>query len=296
MTSTGMRSGAGDAVAFASAIVFATGITLVALIYEDGANVHAVNLSRVLALAVVMALVLAVRRISPVLPPGQALRCVLVGVLFCGDLYGLLSSVRYIPVGLAILIIYTYPLMVAVAGWLMGTESFTLDRLLAILAAFAGLALALHTPDDAIDWRGVAWAVFTAVVFSALLIVSDRTMRGVDRRILMLYLTCTSAGIVGLVSLTAVSLEWPRTDRGWTLPRGIDRPLRGRQHPALRGDQDDRPAADRDHRQQRTHLGHRPCRSPARPAHERGAALRRRPRDRRGAAGADQSARTGACR
>ena len=217
MTSTGMRSGAGDAVAFASAIVFATGITLVALIYEDGANVHAVNLSRVLAFAMVMALVLAVRRISPILPPGQALRCVLVGVLFCGDLYGLLSSVRYIPVGLAILIIYTYPLMVAVAGWLMGTESFTLDRLLAILAAFAGLTLALHTPDDAIDRRGVAWAVFTAVVFSALLIVSDRTMRGVDRRILMLYLTCTAAGIVGLVSLTAVSLEWPRTDQGWTL-------------------------------------------------------------------------------
>ena len=157
MTSTGLHSGAGDAVAFASAIVFATGITLVALIYEDGANVHAVNLSRVLTFAIVMALVLAVRRISPVLPPGQALRCVLVGVLFCGDLYGLLSSVRYIPVGLAILIIYTYPLMVAVAGWLMGTESFTLDRLLAILAAFAGLVLALHTPDDAIDWRGVAW-------------------------------------------------------------------------------------------------------------------------------------------
>ena len=41
-----MRSGAGDAVAFASAIVFATGITLVALIYEDGANVHAGNLAR----------------------------------------------------------------------------------------------------------------------------------------------------------------------------------------------------------------------------------------------------------
>ena len=217
MKPTGERSGAGDAAAFASAIAFATGITLVALVYEDGANVHVVNLSRVLAFAMVMALVLAVRRLSPVLPPGQALRCVLVGVLFCGDLYGLLSSVRYIPVGLAILIIYTYPLLVAVAGWLMGTESFTLDRLLAILAAFAGVALALHAPDDAIDWRGVAWAVFTAVVFSALLVVSDRTMRGVDRNILMLYLTCTAAGIVGLVSLTAVSLEWPRTDRGWTL-------------------------------------------------------------------------------
>ena len=217
MKPSGKTSGAGNAVAFASAITFATGITLVALIYEDGANVHAVNLSRVLAFAAVMALTLGIARISPALPPRAALQCVLVGLLFCGELYGLLASIRYIPVGLAMLIMYTYPLLVAAAGWLTGTESFTLDRLLAILAAFAGLALALHTPDSALDWRGVAWAVFTAVSFSAVLIVSERTMRDMDRRILMLYLTSTAAVIVGVVSLTLVSLEWPRTDQGWTL-------------------------------------------------------------------------------
>ena len=217
MKPSGKTSGAGNAVAFASAITFATGITLVALIYEDGANVHAVNLSRVLAFAAVMALTLGIARISPALPPRAALQCVLVGLLFCGELYGLLASIRYIPVGLAMLIMYTYPLLVAAAGWLTGTESFTLDRLLAILAAFVGLALALHTPDSELDWRGVAWAVFTAVSFSAVLIVSERTMRGMDRRILMLYLTSTAAVIVGVVSLTLVSLEWPRTDQGWTL-------------------------------------------------------------------------------
>lgn len=217
MKPTGRHSGAGSAVAFASAIVFATGITLVALIYEDGANVHAVNLSRVLTLAAVMALTLAIGRMSPALPPRVALRCVLIGLLFCGELYGLLSSVKYIPVGLAMLIMYTYPLMIAIAGWLTGAESFTLDRLFAILAAFAGLALALHTPHSEIDWRGVVWAVFTAVSFSAVLIVSGRTMRGIDRRILMLYLTSTAAVIVGVVSLILVSLEWPRTGQGWTL-------------------------------------------------------------------------------
>ena len=217
MKPSGKTSGAGNAVAFASAITFATGITLVALIYEDGANVHAVNLSRVLAFAAVMALTLGIARISPVLPRRAVLQCVLVGLLFCGELYGLLASIRYIPVGLAMLIMYTYPLLVAAAGWLTGTESFTLDRLLAILAAFAGLALALHTPDSELDWRGVAWAVFTAVSFSAVLIVSERTMRGMDRRILILYLTSTAAVIVGVVSLTLVSLEWPRTDQGWTL-------------------------------------------------------------------------------
>ena len=178
---------------------------------------RAVNLSRVLAFAAVMALTLTIARMSPVLPPRTALQCVLVGLLFCGELYGLLASIRYIPVGLAMLIMYTYPLLVAVAGWLTGTESFTLDRLFAILAAFAGLALTLHTPDSELDWRGVAWAVFTAVSFSAVLIMSERTMRGVDRRILMLYLTSTAAVIVGVASLTLVSLQWPRTDQGWTL-------------------------------------------------------------------------------
>ena len=217
MKPTGTSSGVGSAVAFASAIVFATGITLVAAIYQDGANVHAVNLTRVLTLASVMAITLAIARMSPALPPRTALRCVLIGVLFCAEIYGLLSSVKYIPVGLAMLIMYTYPLMIAVVGWLTGAESFTLDRLFAILAAFAGLALALHAPQADIDWRGVAWAVFTAVVFSAVLIVSGRTMRGVDRRILMLYLTSTAVVIVGAVSLALVPLEWPRTDHGWTL-------------------------------------------------------------------------------
>ena len=241
MKPTGRSSGVGSAVAFGSAIVFATGITLVAAIYRDGANVHAVNLTRVLTLASVMAITLAIARMSPALPPRTALRCVLIGVLFCAEIYGLLSSVKYIPVGLAMLIMYTYPLMIAVVGWLTGAEPFTLDRLFAILAAFAGLALALHAPHADIDWRGVAWAVFTAVVFSAVLIVSGRTMRGVDRRILMLYLTCTAVAIVGVGLACAgaprVAPHRPRLDTA----RGVDRSLRARHHPALHRGQDDRP-------------------------------------------------------
>ena len=207
--------GAGNAVALASAITFATSITLVALIYADGANVHAVNLARALAFAGVVALILAMRRVSPVLAPRATLRCVLVGLLFCGELYGLVASIQYIPVGLAVLIMYTYPLIVAVSGWISGAESFTLDRLLAILAAFAGLILALHAPGEQVDWRGVAWAAFTAASFAAVLIVSGRTMRGIDRWVMMLYLTGTTALVVGAASLTLVDLEWPRSGQGW---------------------------------------------------------------------------------
>ena len=209
--------GPGSALAFASAITFATSITLVVLVYADGANVHAVNLSRALFFAGATAFILAARRISPALPPRATAACILVGLLFCGEVYGLVASIQYIPVGLSVLIMYTYPLVVAAFGWLSGAEAFTLDRLLAMLAAFAGLVLALHAPGAEVDWRGVAWAGFTAASFAAVVIASGRTMRAIDRRVMMFYLTGTTVAVVGLVSLIAVDLEWPRSGRGFAV-------------------------------------------------------------------------------
>lgn len=210
-------AGPGSALAFASAITFATSITLVVAIYEDGGNVHAVNLSRALCFAAAAALILAARRISPALPPRAAASCMLVGLLFTGEVYGLVASIQYIPVGLSVLIMYTYPLFVAACGWLSGAEAFTLDRLLAMLAAFTGLILALCAPGVEVDWRGVAWAGFTAASFAAVVIASGRVMRAIDRRVMMFYLTGTTAAVVGLVSLTVVDLEWPRSGRGFAV-------------------------------------------------------------------------------
>ena len=192
------------------------------------------------------------------------------------------------------LVMYTYPLMIAVAGWLTGAEPFTLDRLFAILAAFAGLALALHTPacGNRLARRRLG-CLHCGQPSPPSSSRANGRCAAWTRRILMLYLTSTAAVIVGVVSATVVSLEWPRTDLGWTLARGVDRTLRGRQHPSVHRDQDDWSVSDRDHRQQRAHLGHRARRPAARPAHERSATVRRRAGDRGGAAGAVQPAGAG---
>ena len=41
-------------------------------------------------------------------------------------------------------------------------------------------------------------------------------MRGIDRWVMMLYLTGTTAVVVGAASLTLVELEWPGNGGGWT--------------------------------------------------------------------------------
>src|SRR6185436_1320185 len=67
--------------------------------------------------------------------------------------FGYLSSVAYISVSLAVLVLYTYPLMVGVASPLLGRERMTWVKALCLVGAFVGLAVASSEGFGALDWR-----------------------------------------------------------------------------------------------------------------------------------------------
>ena len=146
----------GSIIALLSALMFALSLVVVEWVYAAGGNIHALNLVRAIVFALVMLGALAIARLPVRASPRQLAWCVGLGVLFCIEMYGVLSAIHFIPVGLAILILYVYPLIVAQLSWITGREPFTLDRLLIMLAAFAGLALALQAPFGLVDWRGIA--------------------------------------------------------------------------------------------------------------------------------------------
>jgi drug/metabolite transporter (DMT)-like permease len=87
----------------------------------------------------------------------------LLGLLMALWGYGYLSSVAYIPVSLAALLYFTFPLLVGVIAAVTGQERMTLLRALALLVAFAGLALALGPAWGGLDWRGVALVMMGSV-------------------------------------------------------------------------------------------------------------------------------------
>src|SRR3546814_255558 len=75
-----------------------------------------------------------------------------------GASYGYMTSVRYIPVPVASLVFFTFPLMVAPLAHLLGDERLTAGRLLAMAVGFAGIVLVLEGGIGHADPRGLAMA------------------------------------------------------------------------------------------------------------------------------------------
>src|SRR3546814_14457321 len=85
-----------------------------------------------------------------------------------------MGSIFYIPASLAVLIFYTFPLLVAVgARWTEG-EPVGGTKLVGLAVAFAGLAIALGVELGDLDPRGIALAGMAAVGAAATMLAISR--------------------------------------------------------------------------------------------------------------------------
>jgi drug/metabolite transporter (DMT)-like permease len=91
-------------------------------------------------------------------PPllGIALSTLLISVCY-------LASVQFIPVGLAVVIFFTFPVLIMLLAPLVERRSPGLARILLALVAFGGLVLAIGPGFTTLDWRGIALAAFAAL-------------------------------------------------------------------------------------------------------------------------------------
>ena len=152
----------GPVLALFSAFMFAMNTPVAALAYQDGVTPITLVVSRSLA-AGLLALAFLIWMRVPGL--GRLLRrrafwLATLGIAMQGMCY--FASVAYIPVGLAAMILYTWPLLVAVFEPLAGGARLTPIRFLCFLGAFLGLALAIGPDFESLDIRGIALAFMGA--------------------------------------------------------------------------------------------------------------------------------------
>lgn len=91
-----------------------------------------------------------------------------------------ISSVAFIPVGIATILYYTYPLLILVASPLVDGERLTLARLAIFALAFIGLVIALGADFGALDWRGLVLALMGAAAAALQFFCAARATRGVN--------------------------------------------------------------------------------------------------------------------
>ncbi len=151
----GERMVLGSLVALGSAVAFSLNMVLARLAYDAGGNIHALNLTRALLFLACLAAFLRLAGRPMGLPRRAVVFSLALGILLCAEMYLLLGAILFIPVSLTILILYTYPLMLAGVTWMTGREPASPARFAALLCAFVGLGLALAAPAGALDGRGL---------------------------------------------------------------------------------------------------------------------------------------------
>jgi drug/metabolite transporter (DMT)-like permease len=104
-------------------------------------------------------------------------------------------AVRMIGPSVTTVLLYTYPALVSVIGWLFLREPFPPRRIAAVVLTFAGCALAagLFAGGTAIDPIGVLLGLGAGLGYAAFNVLSYRTMRRTPRLTLMAYVFALSA-------------------------------------------------------------------------------------------------------
>lgn len=129
--------------------------------------------------------------------------------------FGYLSSVAYISVGLAVLVLYTYPLMVGIVSPLLGRERMTWLKALCLIGAFAGLAVASSSQFGKLDWRGVALALAAAAGVAGVALFGGRAMSKAHPFTMNAWMNLWVALAVGLYLAASGGPQFPQTIAGW---------------------------------------------------------------------------------
>jgi len=205
----------GVVLATTAAVSFAANTTLARIAYDGGSNVMTyLTVRTILAGAVVLAL-LTLSRGPLKLPLRKRLAAFGIGLVLALYSFGMMSSIKFIPVALAVLIFYTYPLLTTVYLWLSGHERPTWTSGAAVVIAFVGLALALDIDGGSLNLRGVALAGLAALGITAVVILNSRLVGGGDSRPVTLHMMASAAIAYTFVTLALGDFALPAGSPGW---------------------------------------------------------------------------------
>lgn len=153
-----------------SAFFFSLNTPFAPLFFDAGGNPATLNFIRMFSSSILSVVALYLLRGKLDLNLKTLRLSAFIGILVMGQGLCYLASVKYIPVGLAALIFFTWPITVAIAAPFVGEKAISPKGFLFFLAAFGGLALSLGPSFETLDWRGVTLALTGGTLIAAMLI------------------------------------------------------------------------------------------------------------------------------
>jgi drug/metabolite transporter (DMT)-like permease len=137
------------------------------------------------------------------------------GVLLTLNLFGVFKAIELVPVSIAILTYFIYPLLTGIVGAVTGVDRLTWTGAATALVAFFGLSLIIGANPADLALMGLGAAVGGALCRTAMLLITRATLKGADARLITWYTLWSSMLVFVAFSLATWSWHWPHTASGW---------------------------------------------------------------------------------
>ena len=138
-----------------------------------------------------------------------------IGLLFAGNVYLLFRAIETIPVPVAVLAYFVYPILTGVGGALSGLDRLSPRGGLAALVAFGGLALMINAHSGELAPAGLAFALGAACCRTAMLLATRAWLAGADSRLTSGYSLLSSTAVLAAACLFTQTWNLPLTLPGW---------------------------------------------------------------------------------
>ncbi|HSU04400.1 MAG TPA: DMT family transporter [Acetobacteraceae bacterium] len=143
------------------------------------------------------------------------------GVLFAANIALLLEAIALVPVPVAILTYFAYPLLTGIAGTFTGIERLGVFGAAVAVAAFGGLALMIGAHDGQLAWLGIVLAFLSACGRVLMFLIQRASLGGADARLISWYSLLGSTVVLSVLSVATGSWGLPGTGVGWVALLGF---------------------------------------------------------------------------
>ncbi len=210
------RDKVGMLVAIASAVCFALSNTFAGLAYQGGATPLTLSASRFILPAVLLLIVLRLQKQPLLMAWRHGLGAGILGVVTIIYTLALLTAIDRLPIPIAILIFYLFPIFTGMILAATGWDVFGRTKIIGALIAFLGLALTLGVRFGELDGLGMMLAAIAAAGLATVSAVSGRLIGGADPRQTTLHMSVVASLTMLMVVTIRGKLEMPVDATGWT--------------------------------------------------------------------------------
>ena len=151
----------------------------------------------------------------------QALSLLTVGgVLYTAQAITYFLALRTLPASLCVLIVYIYPSLVVIAGWLFLRRHVSPWHVAALIASFVGVVLLVGGAQLQLG-IGLVFALAAPLFYTTFILISERVMSSVPPVSASAVMMAGTAVVLSLIALVQGQLVLPVTREAWAISVGI---------------------------------------------------------------------------